>query len=146
MVSTRRTIRDLRVLRNELLGVEGLTVDPSKLKTGDSFLVIEFAEASIHVVRSGIYYRPASDRRMSYLIVQLDGEPERRHYTHAQLGFYPKGSSMFVIVRKLHGVMYDHDNRPPAMKQAWLARQPCPCGTVHGDGSRCREWPECVIP
>jgi hypothetical protein len=100
----------------------------------------------VAVAHSGVFHGPTNDEGSSYLVVHLDGDSERRRLTPAQLGFYPKGSSPSVIVRTLKDVAFDRDSRPAYAQTAANARQPCPCGTIRGDGTRCREWPDCVIP
>jgi hypothetical protein len=123
-------------------------VNPAELQPGDTFFVISIRDVDsnveVFIVRSGIYHGKSDDGR--HHIVHLDGKPQREHLTDAQLDFYPLGSAMSITFRTTKGVAFNHDERSDEARQAVLARRPCPCGTVRGDGSRCTEWPDCMTP
>lgn len=142
----RRSHAELMTLRDQLAAHE-MAVDPKDLETGDVFYVIQFAPLDgVTVAHSGVFYGPTHDKGLPHLVVHLDGESARRHLTPAQLGFYPNGSAMSVVLRTLDRVAFDRDNRTAYAQTVARRRVPCPCGAINGDGSRCADWPECVIP
>jgi hypothetical protein len=155
MPTTRRTYAGMQALRNQLV-TSPAAIHPAALAQGDSFYVIGFTsgdgpEDGVTVRTSGVFHEHVENGK--YVIVQLDGEPEPQQLSTQQVGFFPPGSAMLVTVKSLFDVhqifgedFINADLRSDVAQAAEIARRPCPCGIVHGDGRRCADWPDCVIP
>lgn len=148
-----RTFADMRAKRAKLVDC-GIATDPQDLKANDVFHVIGFAVSDGVVLRSsGVFVCHQPGGRAT---VHIDGDPEPTIVTYAQAGFFPLAGSppaMVVTVTRFRDLAHhlgtdfiDTDARSDAARAAETARTPCPCGAVRGDGSKCPEWPDCVIP
>lgn len=145
-MTERYTFTRMRILR-DMLVQQGKAVSIESLRAGDVFFVVGLIEDhGVCVLRSGVFYGRSTDKLAEYLIIHLDGEPKRGHYTPAQLGIFMPGSSMNVVMRSLSGIKANFDMRSAEAQETARRRLPCPCSAVRGDGSRCPEWPQCVIP
>lgn len=112
-------------LRDQYAALQA-AVDPGNLAGGDEFYVLEFSDkkdgSEVSVVCSGVYHGKSSSE--DYHVVSLDGETRQpRHYTSAQLDFYPPCSSPFVVVCSLDTVPYDRDDRSDNAQQDARDRQ-----------------------
>jgi len=146
-----RTFTDMQLQRDRLLGC-GAATDPNTLVKGDPFYVIAFTVSDgVCIRRSGVFISRETEDSTTYVTVHLDGDAEPRRMSTNEVGFFPLRRTMVVIVRRLWEITHhlgkdfiETDERSDDARAAEIARTPCSCGTVCGDGSYCSEWPGCT--